>query len=109
MIKLYELNQETRDLLDGFSGHEVELILDYATDLMLEMERYRGRARMGKNSCVELVCALLVCMDRHAARKRADGNGQTRGSAPTKTQRRKGNDERRDDGDHNHGKAADGS
>lgn len=67
MIKLYELNQETRDLLDGFTGHEVELILDYASDLMMEFEQYRGpcrgRSRMGANGCVELVCALLVWLD----------------------------------------------
>jgi hypothetical protein len=89
MIKLYELNQETRDLLDVFTAHDVALIIDCATDLMMELEqRSNGSARMGENGCVELAYALLMWLKEFHERK--------------------GNCHERNDGDHNHGKAIDG-
>lgn len=74
MIKLYDLNAETRRLLDSFSGHEVMLILEMATDLQLQFDEYRGRARMGENGCVELVCALLIWMQDYHKRNNGKGN-----------------------------------
>ena len=69
---MYELNAETRSLLEAFSGHEVMLVLEMATDLQLEMTSYRGWARLGENGAVELVCALLVWMQDYHEK---NGNG----------------------------------
>ncbi len=60
MIRVCDLNGEMRWWLDGFSGHEVELILQAATELMNEIGGRRARPGMGPNGAVELVCVVLA-------------------------------------------------
>jgi hypothetical protein len=60
MIKLHELSESTRGLLDLLSAAEVQSVLDMATDIMLRVEQRPGQARLGENGAVELVLRMVV-------------------------------------------------
>jgi hypothetical protein len=60
MIRLHELSESTRGLLELLSAAEVQNVLDMATDIMLRVEQRPGKARLGENGAVELVLRVVV-------------------------------------------------
>jgi hypothetical protein len=60
MIKLHELSEATRGLLEFLSEAEVQNVLDMATDIMVRVEQRPGQARLGENGAVELVLRVVV-------------------------------------------------
>ena len=69
MIKLHELNPLTRGWVEALPDQEQVLVLDLATDIMVEIEKRTGasliRPRLGANGSVELVIKMiLLCNER---------------------------------------------
>jgi hypothetical protein len=59
MIKLYDLNEETKEMLNGLEDCDLDKILRYAETLMSEISMHPA-ARFGCNAAVELACAIVV-------------------------------------------------
>jgi hypothetical protein len=64
MIKLYELNLQTRDWLSALTDAEVYRVLDMATSVMFEIEMRTPRVHMGANSCVELALKTILYFEQ---------------------------------------------
>ncbi len=68
MIKIYELNAETRSLLDCLENNEVYIVLQWATELKDESQIRSWAARLGNNGAVELACRLVVFLEKSDTR-----------------------------------------
>ncbi|MGV0976391.1 MAG: hypothetical protein ACOYBO_10725 [Azonexus sp.] len=60
MIKLHELNPQTRGWVETLPEEEQAKVLDLATDLMMTMEQRNCRARLGENGSVELAIKTIL-------------------------------------------------
>ncbi len=64
MIRLTDLNTDTRECLNVLEPYQVYVILQWATELMDEVSMRRGWARLGANGAVVLACALVIFLDK---------------------------------------------